>query len=253
VLAAHRFSPGTLDGKFGVDTQTAVYRFQVRAGLPPDGIAGPLTIARLCPTTACDSLPRSLLGTQAYHRVRRGDTLSALAERFGTTVAELEQANGLGGDLITIGQRLRIPAFGAEAAWPDEHVAATRVRDLLGRYAQRAGVSPSLARAVAWMESGFQPNVRSSAGAWGVMQVLPETWDYAELALLGGPVRHDTAGNIRVGTAYLAELLRRYDGNVRLALAAYYQGPEALRRWGVLPSSEHYATTILALESRNFP
>src|SRR5205085_913618 len=103
-----------------------------------------------------------------------------------------------------------------------------------------ARIGASLASAVAWTESGFQPNVRSSTGEWGVMQVRAETWDFVESRLLHRPVAHDTAGNIRVGIAYLAWLLREYRGDVRLALAAYHQGSAAVRRFGVLPESEHY-------------
>jgi len=252
LLEARGASPGTLDGRFGGETEAAVVRFQTSAGLSPDGIAGPRTIARLCPTRACDSLPRSLLGTRTDHRVRRGETLTAIANRFGTTVAALEQANDLGPDAVLhIGQRLRLPAREAPAAWPDEHVSRERIESLLDRWATRVRLDPALARAVAMNESGLQPNVRSSTGEWGVMQVRSETWDFAESSLLRHWIRHTTSGNIRVGTAYLAWLLRQYAGDERLALAAYHQGSAALSRWGVLPESERYVATVLALKSRS--
>jgi LysM repeat protein len=251
LLAAHRVSPGALDGRFGGQTEAAVVRFQIRAGLTPDGVVGPKTAARLCPTSACDSLPRSLLGTRAVHRVRPGETLSAIAARYETTVAALEQLNDLrDGSLLQIGQRLRLPALEAQAAWPDEEVSPERVKALVDRWAARAGVGASLARAVAWTESGFQPNIRSSTGEWGVMQVRSETWDFVEQSLLHCWIAHDTSGNIRVGTTYLAWLLAQYGGDERLALAAYHQGSAALRRFGVLPESERYVETVRALESR---
>jgi peptidoglycan hydrolase-like protein with peptidoglycan-binding domain len=250
VLAARRDSPGTLDGRFGGETEAAVVRFQTSAGLVPDGIVGPRTIARLCPTPTCDSLPRSLLVTRTQHRVRRGETLTAIAARYGTTVAGLEQANDLGPDaVLQIGQSLRLPALEAEAAWPLDHVSRERIDTLLDRWARRARLDPALARAVGLMESGLQPNVRSSTGEWGVMQVRSETWDFVESALLRHWIRHTTSGNIRVGTAYLAWLLREYGGDQRLALAAYHQGSAALRRWGVLPESERYVQTVFALKN----
>ena len=55
-----------------------------------------------------------------------------------------------------------------------------RCSAMLGRWARYYGVSPRLVRAVAWMESGFHWNVTSSAGAWGVMQVMPATWRFVE-------------------------------------------------------------------------
>src|SRR5207253_10344550 len=91
------------------------------------------------------------------------------------------------------------------------------------------GVRPRLALALAWQESGHQPNLTSSAGALGVMQVLPVTWAYAETVLIGRPVPHTTDGGIRVGVAYLSHLIDAFDGNERLALAAYLQGERSVR------------------------
>jgi soluble lytic murein transglycosylase-like protein len=121
---------------------------------------------------------------------------------------------------------------------------------MLGRWARHYGVSPSLVRAVAWMESGFQWNVRSSAGAWGVMQVIRPTWRFVEDVLLGHDVRRTARGNIRVGILYLRYLLREFGGSKRLALAAYYQGPRAVRRHGLYPETRVYVRTVLVLRRR---
>ena len=59
------------------------------------------------------------------------------------------------------------------------------VRSALDYWARVYGVDPSLARALAWMESGFQQDVISNVGAIGVMQLLPETWEFVDLVLLG--------------------------------------------------------------------
>lgn len=120
---------------------------------------------------------------------------------------------------------------------------------MLGRWARHYGVSPSLVHAVAWMESGFQWNVRSSAGAWGVMQVIRPTWRFVEDVLIGHEVRRTTRGNIRVGILYLRYLLRNF-GSKRLALAAYYQGPRAVRRHGLYPETRVYVRTVLVLRKR---
>jgi soluble lytic murein transglycosylase-like protein len=115
-------------------------------------------------------------------------------------------------------------------------------------WAAHYGVSRRLAHAVAWTESGKNPRARSSADAYGVMQVQPATWQHTE-HLLGRDVPHTTDGNIRIGIAYLRQMLRQY-GDERLALIAYNQGPTALRRYGVYPSAAHYAATVLALARR---
>src|SRR5437879_3057187 len=61
---------------------------------------------------------------------------------------------------------------------------APRARALLDSWAARYGVHPRLVRAVAWMESGFQTDLTSSVGAWGVMQITPGTWSYVETSLI---------------------------------------------------------------------
>src|SRR5262249_61646079 len=98
------------------------------------------------------------------------------------------------------------------------------VRAMLDRWAAYYGVDPHLVRGLAWMESGYQQTVVSGAGAVGVMQVTPGTWAYAEQQLIGHTVTNDLAGNVRVGVAYLRELLREV-GSAPDAPAAYVQGP----------------------------
>jgi soluble lytic murein transglycosylase-like protein len=123
------------------------------------------------------------------------------------------------------------------------------VRSSIDYWSRSYGVDVHLARAVAWMESGNDPRVVSSTGARGVMQVEPSTWTYTE-HLLGRRVPHTTDGNIQIGVAYLRHMLDEFGGNRRLALAAYYQGPRAVRDVGVYPSSERYVANVLALTRR---
>ena len=124
---------------------------------------------------------------------------------------------------------------------------AVTVRTLLDRWAAHYGVDKKLVRAVAWMESGYQTNLTSAAGAWGVMQILPGTWSYVETILIGREVPRTASGNIRVGVAYLRQLLREFDGNERKALAGWYQGPASVRRNGVLRETKVFVANVLAL------
>jgi soluble lytic murein transglycosylase-like protein len=100
------------------------------------------------------------------------------------------------------------------------------------------------------MESGYHTGAVSSVGAWGVMQVMPDTWRFVETSLIGHRVARTSDGNIRIGVAYLHHLLAEFGGSERLALAAYYEGPGALHAFGVLPVSEIYIADVLALKSR---
>jgi soluble lytic murein transglycosylase-like protein len=82
------------------------------------------------------------------------------------------------------------------------------------------------------------------------MQVTPDTWDFVETVLVGRRIAHNADGNVRVGTAFLAHLLRQFRGDERLALAAYYRGPAAVRRYGVGPETSRYVANVLALKRR---
>jgi soluble lytic murein transglycosylase-like protein len=98
--------------------------------------------------------------------------------------------------------------------------------DLIVEEAARThGVEPSLIRAVIEVESGGNPLAVSPAGAQGLMQLMPSTG-----AELGVKNPFDPVQNIMAGTRYLRQLMDRYQGNVRLALAAYNWGMGNLER-----------------------
>jgi soluble lytic murein transglycosylase-like protein len=113
----------------------------------------------------------------------------------------------------------------------------------LERSAARYQLSGELIAAVVWAESRFRPQARSAAGAIGLMQLMPAT--ARQLAV--DP--HNVDENIRGGTAYLRQLLNRYDGDLVRALAAYNAGPGAVDRYGGIPpfrETRAYVATILA-------
>jgi soluble lytic murein transglycosylase-like protein len=89
------------------------------------------------------------------------------------------------------------------------------------------GVRADLVRAVIQVESAFNPRARSSKGALGLMQLMPDT-----AAELGVGDAFDPRENIRGGVAYLRSLLDRYDRNEELALAAYNAGPGSVEKYG---------------------
>jgi LysM repeat protein len=191
-------------------------------------------------------------GWRGRYRVRSGDTLTAIGSRFGVGLRRLARANGLHvrGLLIT-GTRLRVPLHrGGGGASPAPIPAPWSVGWSIDHWSAHYGVDPHLVRAVAWQESGFHTSAVSVAGAWGVMQVTPDTWAFVESGVIGAPVAHTPDGGIRVGVAFLRHLLVTFGGNVRLAVAAYYQGETATRMFGVLPVSKPYVANVLALRTR---
>jgi soluble lytic murein transglycosylase-like protein len=82
------------------------------------------------------------------------------------------------------------------------------------------------------------------------MQVMPETRDWVEQVLLGHAVPNTVDGDIEVGVLYLRHLLGRFDGDTRLALAAWYQGEAAVRAFGLYKMTKPFVTDVLALQSR---
>ena len=101
---------------------------------------------------------------------------------------------------------------------------------LIRQAARRHGVSADLIRAVVAVESGFDPRAVSPKGARGLMQLMPATAGELNVDNV-----YDPAQNLDGGTRHLRSLLDRFDGDLRLALAAYNAGSEAVRRHGGVP------------------
>ncbi len=120
---------------------------------------------------------------------------------------------------------------------------SSNVRQHIKVAADRYGISSDLVDAVAWQESRYNPRARSSAGAMGVMQLMPGT-----ARQLGVTNPHDVGQNVLGGAAYLRAQLERFDNNVPFALAAYNAGPGAVMRYGGIPpyrETQNYVRQIM--------
>ena len=109
---------------------------------------------------------------------------------------------------------------------------------------EKYNVPVALLKAVAKAESNFNPNVVSSAGAMGVMQLMPET-----AKELGVTDAFDPEQSIMGGAKYLSDKLKMYDGNVELALAAYNAGSGNVAKYGGVPpfkETQNYIKKVLA-------
>jgi peptidoglycan hydrolase-like protein with peptidoglycan-binding domain len=241
---------GALDGYLGPEVQQAVKRFQKRVKLTPDGVVGPRTRAALVLATGVPVRPKTIRSTDVSYVVRSGDNLTAIAKQHRVALGALARANHLDpSHVLLIGTHLRVPtrAAGAPAVLS---ASPTLVRERLDAWAEGEGLSTHLVRALAWMESGFQPNVVSKAGARGVLQTLPSTRKYVVDVLIGHPVPETLDGDIEVGVAYLRHLLDVFHGNEDLALAAWYQGERAVKQEGVYAVTKPFVAGVVALSER---
>ena len=140
-------------------------------------------------------------------------------------------------------ETLPMPAPPASIEPEPERFVAPTPQQLIDEAAIRNGLPPALVHSVAQVESGYQTDAVSPKGAIGVMQLMPST----AAALLADPL--DVAQNIDAGARYLRELLLRYDGNLRLAIAAYNAGPGAVERYNGVPpfrETRSYVEKVLA-------
>lgn len=127
----------------------------------------------------------------------------------------------------------------------------SKFEGLIHEAAERFGLTPALIRAVIRAESGFDPFAVSSAGARGLMQLMP-----ALAKELGVTNVFDPRENIMAGTQYLSALIDGQGGNVTLGLASYNAGPGAVERYGGIPpfkETQRYVQTILELVARSEP
>lgn len=126
---------------------------------------------------------------------------------------------------------------------------------LLEEAARAQALEPALVIAVAAAESGFNADAVSRKGALGLMQVMPATAErYGVAGRSAADGRHaamEPRVNVQVGSRYLADLLRMFDGDKELALAAYNAGEGAVVKYGrripPYPETRQYVDKVMRL------
>ena len=132
--------------------------------------------------------------------------------------------------------------------WSATALNTTAFRAEVAAAATEYGVDPALLRAVIHAESAFNPMALSNKGAQGLMQLIPET-----ASDMGVANPFDVSQNIRGGAQYLSGLLKQFNGDVRLATAAYNAGPQNVLKYnGVPPFDETrvYVDRVATLRQR---
>jgi peptidoglycan hydrolase-like protein with peptidoglycan-binding domain len=196
-------------GVFGPRTEKALKEFQAANGVKNTGYYGPLTREAF-----------SKLGA----KVSSGGSTGSTGSTGGTS--------GTGGSSPVKGNN-DLSGF-----------SSNKYDNLINEMSRKYNVPARLIKAVIQQESAFNPNATSSVGAKGLMQLMPAT-----ARELGVTDRTDPRQSIEGGTKYLAQQLKRYKGDVRLALAAYNAGAGNVDKYGGVPpfrETQNYVKKITA-------
>jgi LysM repeat protein len=230
-------------------------------------------------TTATATPAATTTAGGGSHTVASGETVSAIAKRYGTTVAAITAANGLDSRaFIRVGQTLTVPGAGATATaapassgtqlvgntflgrtYAPSVVASANANkasliamgvpskaDMQARVASTAramGVDPALAQAIAFQESGFNHTSVSPANAIGTMQVIPTSGEWAS-QLVGRDLNLlDPDDNVVAGVAIIRQLVRT-SPDLSTAIASYYQGASSVKRNGMFSDTRRYVANV---------
>jgi N-acetylmuramoyl-L-alanine amidase len=228
-------------------------------------------------------VPSTATGTTTVrrtHRVVVGDTLSEIAHRFGVSMASVAKANHLpSSNIVRLGATLTIPGTTRVAparstsssnsfagrTYASSVVSAasqnratlarrgvpsrTSMRNLIAVKARANGVSPALAMAVSYQESGWNQGAVSVANAVGAMQVIPSTTDWIS-GVVGRRLDPLNAGdNVTTGVVLLRILTQSARSEAQ-AVAGYYQGLRSVRDNGMYPDTKRYVANVMYLKRR---
>jgi soluble lytic murein transglycosylase-like protein len=190
---------------------------------------------------------------ESSHGKAPSQTSSTRRSSASATVYKYQQEDGVisfSDSRPKTGTQLEIIKFACYACsltstvdWHNTPLNVSAYKQQIDTFASTYSLDPALVRAIIHAESGFNAKAVSPQGAQGLMQLMPGT-----ARDLGVNNAFDTADNIRGGTQYLAKLLGMFQGDIRLAAAAYNAGPNAVRRHGGIPPYQETRTYVERVE-----
>jgi hypothetical protein len=209
----------------------------LRRGMPPRAPMAPPSIQDVKQTTEDINYSSANLisGSSTVYAASAGEFAAAVQEFKGIVSAQQAMVQTQG----EAGRSMEEPPMPSSDVLTD-----------IARSAAKYNMSPTLVRAVAEVESSYRPRAVSSAGAAGIMQLMPRT-----AAGYGAANVFDPAQNIDAGTHFLADLSQKYGGDLPHMLAEYNAGAVAMRRaGGGIPSfTRPYISSVMSVMQRLQP
>jgi soluble lytic murein transglycosylase-like protein len=213
----------------------APYRSPLRSEAPRRPVASPAPVRAVASAPA---KPRTLRG--AVYKVQRKDGI--------TEYTNIKPAGRTFAVLFTYISTCVACDIHSKIDFARTALNLDAYKDEVAAAAADFGVDGALLRAVIHAESAFNPMALSNKGAQGLMQLMPGT-----AGDLGVTDAFDVSQNIRGGARYLAQLLKNFNGDSRLATAAYNAGPGAVQKYGGIPpydETQVYVQRVATLRER---
>jgi soluble lytic murein transglycosylase-like protein len=172
-------------------------------------------------------------------------------------VAALVSANHIANpNMVVAGTRLTLPGPALPPGWGPggplptallAHPDRLALRPSFLQASSASGIAASLLEGLCWWESGWQSSAASPTGAIGLCQLEPSTVEYVRTTLLhdANLDPHSAADNIAMAAAYLHDLTVHDGGDLRTAVAAYYQGLTSVVTKGMMPFTQTYVAGVL--------
>ncbi|HZP66693.1 MAG TPA: lytic transglycosylase domain-containing protein [Rudaea sp.] len=198
--------------------------------------------------SAATPTPASGSTSDKFVEIHRGAVYKVAKANGVTEYTNVRPASGAYRVLFTYMATCFACSVHSSVNWDSTRLQLDAYRDEIAAASAEFGVDPALLRAIIHAESGFNPNAVSIKGAQGLMQLMPGT-----ASDLGVDNPFDVRQNIRGGAQYLAGLLKQFNGNERLAAAAYDAGPQNVQKYNGVPpfdETQVYVDRVSTLRRR---
>lgn len=280
IAAKHGTTVSAIVSASGLKNANIIYPGQVLQLSGSTSTAKPSTGTSSAGTSST-AKPSTSTSASKKHTVVRGDTLSGIASKYGTSVTAIMQASGLSSTVIYPGQVLTVSGTASTGStsgstsssqnlvpntflhytYPDATVRSANenkaylnsisvpsraeTQAMVREIALQYGVDPALAQAHAFRESGFDARAVSPANAIGTMQVIPTSGEWAS-DLIGRDLNLlNPRDNIIAGVVIIRQL-QRSTSTIDEGIASYYQGLGSVRRYGMFSDTVTYVQRVKA-------